>query len=132
MVSTPPLQQSHSVTNVQRSLRLASHPTEVSVHRGNFVFTILNDNLKLNTRPECLQFVESYSGSFEIELGAQGKVTYGRGAGRSQTTTEHRICRGTGNQPVLPLEWLRAVVRACIEKTDYLIPAELMPPTPSR
>jgi len=26
---------------------------------------------------------------------------------------------------------LRAVVRACIEKTDYPIPAELMPSTPS-
>ena len=30
-----------------------------------------------------------------------------------------------------PQEWLRAVVRACIEKTDYPIPAELMPSTPS-
>ena len=30
-----------------------------------------------------------------------------------------------------PQEWLRAVVRACIEKTDYPIPAEQMPSTTS-
>lgn len=29
-----------------------------------------------------------------------------------------------------PQEWLRAVVRACIEKTDYPIPAELAVSTP--
>ena len=31
-----------------------------------------------------------------------------------------------------PQEWLRAVVRACVEKTDYPIPAELMMSTPPR
>lgn len=30
-----------------------------------------------------------------------------------------------------PQEWLRAVVKACIEKTDYPIPEELMPSIPS-
>jgi len=29
-----------------------------------------------------------------------------------------------------PQEWLRAIVRACIEKTDYPIPMELIPSTP--
>ncbi|MDH0432552.1 hypothetical protein N7366_04445 [Aeromonas caviae] len=31
-----------------------------------------------------------------------------------------------------PQEWLRAIVRACIEKTDYPIPMELIPSTPYR
>lgn len=29
-------------------------------------------------------------------------------------------------------QWRRAVVRSCIEKTNYLIPEELILPTPSR
>ncbi|MFH6573235.1 hypothetical protein ACHMWL_19955, partial [Aeromonas caviae] len=31
-----------------------------------------------------------------------------------------------------PQEWLRAVVRSCIEKTDYPFPEELVLSTPSR
>ena len=31
-----------------------------------------------------------------------------------------------------PQEWLRAIVRACIEKTDYPIPAELCASSPCR
>ena len=31
-----------------------------------------------------------------------------------------------------PQAWLRAIVRACIEKTDYPIPMELIPSTPFR
>ncbi|PJG59365.1 IS66 family transposase, partial [Aeromonas cavernicola] len=31
-----------------------------------------------------------------------------------------------------PQEWLRAIVKACIEKTDYPIPAELCASSPCR
>ncbi|MGL6392362.1 hypothetical protein ACSZND_23560, partial [Aeromonas hydrophila] len=50
----------------------------------------------------------------------------------SVISTHYDLSRISVGHYSCPQEWLRAVVRSCIEKTDYPFPEELVLSTPSR